>query len=66
MKKLFLVLMLALFSLIPAAFAEEEEPQVYTSGEYQYILLPDGGAEIIQYTTNDAEIIRSTSDAVWL
>ena len=54
MRKLLAVL-LALCLVIPCAFAEEDsaetpEPERYTCGDYAYILLGDGTAEIVGYT----------------
>ena len=54
MKKFFAIALALLLILgISAALAEESEPTVYTSGDYQYILLPDGTAEITDYTGKD-------------
>ena len=49
MKKLMLLLaaLLALGAIF--ALAEEAEPTVYTSGEWEYVLLEDGTAEIAKY-----------------
>ena len=49
MKKLMLLLaaLLALGAIF--ALAEEAEPTVYTSGEWEYVLLEDGTAEIYDY-----------------
>ena len=51
----FLALLALLCVLVPACLAEEE-PQVFTSGDYWYILLPGGGAEITRYTGYAADL----------
>ena len=51
-----LAVLLLMLGLCFAAAAEEAEPTVYTSGDYKYILLPDGTAEITRYTGNAAEL----------
>ena len=59
MKKLLgvlLVLSLLLVICFPAAFAEESEPEVHESGEYQYVILEDGTAEITMYTGKEEEL----------
>ena len=56
MKKLLAALLIlsVLFLSLPAAIAEEPtettEPEVFTSGDYSYILLEDGTVEITKYT----------------
>ena len=58
MKKLLLTL-LALLLLLTAPFAlaeEPEEPTVYTSGDWKYILLDDGTAEITRYKGKATEL----------
>ena len=52
---LLVVLLLMLGLCIPAA-AEEGEPTVYTSGDYQYILLADGTAEITRCYSKEVEL----------
>ncbi len=56
MKKLMLLLaaLLALGTIF--ALAEEAEPTVYTSGEWEYVLLEDGTAEITGYNGSDTEL----------
>ena len=52
MKKLislFLLCSCMLFLSLPV-FAEGRDQQILLSGEYGYILLPDGSAEIIQHS----------------
>ena len=62
MKKLLLLLLLLLASLLPAAFAEEETV-AYTSGDYEYVLLEDGTAQITDYSGKASELqISSTLD----
>ena len=46
--KLFIAILLAMLCLLACAAADK--PTVYTSGDYKYILLEDGTAEITQYT----------------
>ena len=47
----------ALCTLIYAsALAETTEPATFTSGNYEYILLPDGTAEIRKYTGEEKEL----------
>ena len=43
------ILVLMLLALCLTACAEETEPKTYTSGDYRYILLDDGTAEITWY-----------------
>ena len=57
MKKFFAIALALLLILgISAALAEESEPTKYTSGDYRYILLPDGTAEITDYTGKDTAL----------
>ena len=51
MKKLLPLLLLLILTayLLPSAIAEKE-PITYKSGDYRYILLNDGSAEITYYT----------------
>ena len=51
-----LAVLLLMLGLCFAAAAEEAEPTVYTSGDFKYILLADGTAEITRYTGNAAEL----------
>ena len=53
-KVLFAVLALA---LLLGAAALAEEPEVFTSGDFQYILLEDGTAEITKYSGKDVELV---------
>ena len=46
--KLFIAILLAMLCLFACTAAEE--PTVYRSGDYKYVLLEDGTAEIFQYT----------------
>ena len=46
--KLFIAILLTMLCLLACAAADE--PTVYTSGGYKYILLEDGTAEIVAYT----------------
>ena len=50
MKKYILIALALLLALsITGALGEETEPTEYTCGDYEYILLPDGTAEISRY-----------------
>ena len=51
----FLALLILLCALVPVCVAEEA-PQVFTSGDYRYTLLPGGGAEITDYTGKAAQL----------
>ena len=53
MKKLIWLLLAALCLAFGAA---AEEPEVYTSGDYEYVLHVDGSAEITAYTGEAAEL----------
>ena len=55
MKKVSLFILLLLACLLPAAFAEEETVAC-TSGDYEYVLLEDGTAQITDYTGNESEL----------
>ncbi|MBR3765521.1 MAG: leucine-rich repeat domain-containing protein [Clostridia bacterium] len=55
MKKLLLAL-LAVVLLLAACALAEDAPIVYTSGDFQYILLEDGTAEITGYSGKAAEL----------
>ena len=50
MKKLLVLLALTLLTL--SLFALAEEPETFTSGDFEYVLLPDGTAEITKYSGN--------------
>ena len=54
---IFLFVLLLALGLSYAANAEETEPTVYQSGDYKYILLADGTAQIIDYSGRAAELI---------
>ena len=56
MKKLLAVLFAALLMMAACACAEEAEPTVYTSGDWKYVLLEDGTAEIAGYNGNATEL----------
>ena len=49
-------LALALLLCCSVCLAEEAKPETFTSGDYQYVLLEDGTAEIIAYTGEEAEV----------
>lgn len=53
---------LLICSLTVSAFfyaaAEEKEPEVYTSGDWEYILLEDGTAEIKEYCNKEIETVE--------
>lgn len=61
MKKLLPLLLLLILTacLLPSAIAEEE-PITYKSGDYEYILLNDGSAEIIS-CANQASVLEIPS-----
>ena len=51
MKRMLFVLLSVLMALMACcAGAEEAEPTVYESGDYKYVLLEDGTAEIVDYS----------------
>ena len=54
MKKMLAVLLSALLLMAICAFAEEAEPTVYTSGEWEYVLLEDGTAIPLLYPPKEA------------
>ena len=57
MKKLWMLLALLLALGMTGAWAEEaDEPIVYTSGEWEYVLLEDGTAEIADYHGETEEL----------
>ena len=49
-----------LILLTACALAEETEPTVYTAGDWDYILLADGTAEIVGYTGAATELTIPT------
>ncbi|MBQ3668262.1 MAG: leucine-rich repeat protein, partial [Clostridia bacterium] len=53
MKKLLVCLFAFLLLLGLAAFAETEEKEIHQSGDYSYIILADGKAEITLYSGYD-------------
>ena len=58
-----LVCVLLLTALCAFAPAEETEPETFTSGDYEYILLKDGTAEITRYNgEQDILILPETLD----
>lgn len=56
MKNVLLLALVVCLLLSVFAFAEAAEPTVYTSGDFQYILLSDGTAEIVDYS-GEAEVL---------
>ena len=46
----------ALLLMATCAFAEEAEPTVYTTWDWEYVLLADGTVEIVGYTGNAKEL----------
>lgn len=52
----FRILLILLCGIISGSLAEDA-PWVFTCGDYQYTLLPGGGAEIVRYLGNEAELI---------
>ena len=58
MKKIMMItLILALCLMCVYAPAEEEEREIFTCGDYQYILLDNGTVEITEYSGTDKELI---------
>lgn len=51
---------MTLILLTACALAEETEPTVYTAGDWDYILLADGTAEIAGYTGAATELTIPT------
>ena len=56
MKKLYALMLSLLLILGLACALAEKAPTVYTSGDFQYILLEDGTAEITSYSGKAAEL----------
>ena len=56
MKKLLAVLLTTLLLMAACAWAAEAKPTVYTSGDWEYVLLEDGTAEIYRYAGRDKEL----------
>ena len=54
----FLLICSMMVSAFLYAVAEEKKPEVYTSGEWKYILLEEGTAEIKKYSNKDAETVE--------
>ena len=52
-------MLMAAFMLTSAAAADE--PTVYNSGDYKYVLLEDGTAEITDYTGKAAQLTLPTT-----
>lgn len=50
MKKAVLAAVMIAMVLFAVGMAQEEEKQVFTSGDYQYILMPENDAEIMLFT----------------
>ena len=52
-------------ALLPAALAEEAAPETFTSGDFEYLLLEDGTAEIKKYHPREEEnAVLSIPDAL--
>ena len=63
MKKLFIVMLTLLLTLGMTCAAAEDKVTVYTSGDWKYVLLEDGTAEITKYTGKATDLnIPSTID----
>ena len=56
MKKLLGLMLFLLLALGLTCALADDEPTEYTSGDYQYILLADGTAEITDYTGKEKEL----------
>lgn len=57
MKKFLVLLIMLMTAALLTCAAAEERPTVYTSGDYKYVLLEDGTAEIHYYAARDARKI---------
>ncbi len=55
-KALALLLCALLFAAAPAAGEATEAEQAHVSGDYEFVLLPDGGVRITNYTGGAAEL----------
>lgn len=56
MKKMLIMLIIALLLTVACTWAAAAWPRKYTSGAWQYILLEDGTAEIVDYRGLDEEL----------
>lgn len=56
MKRLLTVLLAVVLLTASCAWAEEAEPIMYTSGDWKYVLLADGTAEIVDYNGKAKEL----------
>ncbi len=54
----FLLICSLMVSAFLYAVAEEQKPEVYTSGDWEYILLEDGTAEIKEYNNKEIETVE--------
>ena len=59
MKRLVVCLLALALVLAYAGIAAAEDPEVFTSGEYEYVVLEDGTAEIAGFTGNGDFVIPS-------
>ena len=62
MKRLVVCLLALALVLACAGIAAAEDPEVFTSGEYEYVVLEDGTAEIAGFTGNGDFVIPSELD----
>ena len=62
MKRLVVCLLALALVLAYAGIAAAEDPEVFTSGEYEYVVLEDGTAEIAGFTGNGDFVIPSELD----
>ena len=51
------ILLFAVLIVLGLSRAEQTEPEVFTSGDYQYVLLEDGTAEIVGYSGETEELV---------
>ncbi len=56
MKKNWLLLLAVILSLLTTAAWAKEKPQQYKEGDYAYIVLNDGTAEIVSYLGEEAVV----------
>lgn len=56
MKKYLVLFIMLMAAVMLTSAAAEEKPTVYTSGDYKYVLLEDGTAEITDYTGKANEL----------
>jgi hypothetical protein len=67
MKKLLIIVaVVAVLSLLwSCSFSESEEPVVFESGDYKYIVLEEGTAEITKYTGKEKVINQNGKENIY-